>query len=41
MQAFGEAPGPLTAVALMSDTDNTASRLDAWFGALRLSHAVR
>jgi hypothetical protein len=41
MQAFGEAPGPLTAVALMSDTDNTASRLDAWFGALRLSPAVR
>lgn len=36
-QAFGEAPGPLMAVALMSDTDNTASQLDAWFGALRLS----
>jgi hypothetical protein len=36
MLAFGEAPGPLMAVALMSDTDNTASRLEAWFGALRL-----
>jgi hypothetical protein len=35
--AFGEAPGPLLALALMSDTDNTASRLDAWYGALRLS----
>lgn len=41
IQAFGEAPGPLTAVALMSDTDNTASRLDAWFGALRLATPVQ
>jgi hypothetical protein len=40
-RAFGEAPGPLLAVGLMSDTDNTRSRLDAWFGALRLSAAVR
>ncbi len=35
--AFGEAPGALSGLALMSDTDNTASRLEAWFGALRLS----
>jgi hypothetical protein len=35
-RAFGEAPGPLMAVGLMSDTDNTGSRLNAWFGPLRL-----
>jgi len=39
--AFGEAPGPLLALALMSDTDNTASRLDAWYGALRLSRETQ
>lgn len=36
MQAFGEEPGPLRAIALMSDTDNTQSRATAWYGALRL-----
>jgi hypothetical protein len=35
-RAFGEAPGPLMAVGLMSDTDNTGSQLNAWFGPLRL-----
>lgn len=35
-QAFGEEPGPLLAVALMTDTDNTQSRLTAWYGPLRL-----
>lgn len=34
--AFGEAPGPLLAVALMTDTDNTQSRLRAWYGPLSL-----
>jgi Protein of unknown function (DUF3047) len=37
LQAFGEPPGPLVAVALMTDTDNTQSRLKAWYGALTLS----
>jgi hypothetical protein len=37
--AFGEAPGPLVAVALMTDTDNTNSRLRAWYGPLQLSPA--
>jgi Protein of unknown function (DUF3047) len=37
LQAFGEPPGPLLAVALMTDTDNTQSRLKAWYGALTLS----
>ena len=34
--AFGEEPGPLRAVALMTDTDNTRSALTAWYGALTL-----
>lgn len=36
IRAFGEPPGPLVAVALMTDTDNTASSLKAWYGPLRL-----
>lgn len=36
IRAFGEEPGPLLAVALMTDTDNTQSTLKAWYGALRL-----
>jgi len=36
LKAFGEPPGPLTAVALMTDTDNTQSRLRAWYGGLTL-----
>lgn len=34
--AFGEEPGPLRAVALMTDTDNTRSALTAWYGALKM-----
>lgn len=34
--AFGEEPGPLRTVALMTDTDNTQSRLTAWYGPLKL-----
>jgi hypothetical protein len=30
--AFGEDPGPLTAIALMTDSDNTRSRAEAWYG---------
>jgi hypothetical protein len=36
IRAFGEVPGPLLAIALMTDTDNTSSRLQAWYGRLRL-----
>jgi hypothetical protein len=36
MRAFGEEPGPLLAVALMTDTDNTSSQLQAWYGPLLL-----
>jgi Protein of unknown function (DUF3047) len=34
--AFGEEPGPLRVVALMTDTDNTGSALTAWYGPLAL-----
>lgn len=37
--AFGEEPGPLRLVALMTDTDNTDSQLTAWYGALKLESA--
>lgn len=30
--AFGEDPGPLKAVALMTDSDNTASSVKSWYG---------
>jgi len=33
---FGEDPGPLRAVALMTDTDNTRSRLTAWYGPMEM-----
>lgn len=36
VKAFGEEPGALKAVALMTDTDNTRSRLRAWYGPMKL-----
>lgn len=38
--AFGEDPGPLIAIALMTDTDNTRARAEAWYGAVHLRRAV-
>jgi hypothetical protein len=35
-RAFGEAPGPLIGVAIMTDSDNTASRAEALYRDLRL-----
>ena len=40
LKVFGEPPGPLLAVALMTDTDNTQSQLNAWYGALTLQPRV-
>lgn len=37
--AFGEEPGRLIGVALMTDADNTVEKITAWYGALRLSEA--
>jgi Protein of unknown function (DUF3047) len=32
IKAFGEEPGALTGIALMTDTDNTQTRATAWYG---------
>jgi hypothetical protein len=34
-RAFGEAPGALVGIGLMTDSDNTRSRTRAWYGPLR------
>ena len=36
LAAFGEEPGALTGIALMTDTDNTQSQATAWYGPVRL-----
>ncbi len=35
-RAFGEEPGPLVAIAVMTDSDNTRSRTRAWYGPVTL-----
>lgn len=35
-RCYGEAPGPLIGVAVMTDTDNTQSHIHAWYGPIRL-----
>ncbi|MGV3741962.1 MAG: DUF3047 domain-containing protein [Burkholderiaceae bacterium] len=35
-KAFGEKPGRLIGVGIMTDTDNTGEVVDAWYGDLRL-----
>jgi hypothetical protein len=35
VRAFGEDPGALIGVAVMTDTDNTQSRAEAWYGEIR------
>lgn len=35
-RAFGEAPGALVGVGIMTDCDNTRSQVKAWYGPLRL-----
>jgi len=36
---FGEEPGRLTSVAIMTDSDNTGSSVRAWYGPVRLEPA--
>lgn len=36
-QAFGESPGALVAIGLMTDSDNTQSTTRAWYGAMSLT----
>jgi hypothetical protein len=40
-RAFGEPPGALVGVAIMTDSDNTRSTARAWYGPLRLTSARR
>lgn len=40
VRAFGEAPGALVGIAIMTDTDNTRSRAQAWYGPVRLVPAA-
>ncbi|NQW82129.1 MAG: DUF3047 domain-containing protein [Polaromonas sp.] len=35
-KAFGEAPGALVAIGIMTDTDNTRGAAQAWYGPVRL-----
>lgn len=37
VKAFGEAPGALLRIAIMTDNDNTCSQTRAWYGPLRFS----
>ena len=38
-RAFGEPPGALIGMAIMTDTDNTRSTAQAWYGPVQLVHA--
>jgi hypothetical protein len=38
-RAYGEPPGALVGVALMTDSDNTRSMAKAWYGAVRVQAA--
>ncbi|HTL75194.1 MAG TPA: DUF3047 domain-containing protein [Casimicrobiaceae bacterium] len=40
VRAFGEEPGMLTAVGVMTDTDNTGSHAEAWYGDIRFGPAA-
>lgn len=40
VRAFGEEPGMLTAVGVMTDTDNTNSHAEAWYGDIRFGPAA-
>ena len=40
-KAFGEAPGALVGIGIMSDSDNTRSSTSAWYGPLRLGRSIR
>jgi hypothetical protein len=37
-RVFGEKPGALVGIAIMTDSDNTHSRTRAWYGPLRFVH---
>lgn len=39
-RAFGEAPGALVGIGIMTDSDNTRSTAQAWYGPVKLHRAV-
>ena len=39
-KAFGEEPGMLTSISIMTDTDNTKSFAQAWYGTVSLTPAI-
>lgn len=39
-KAFGEPPGALVGMAIMTDTDNTRTQTQAWYGPVKLDSAV-
>ena len=39
-RAFGEEPGRLTDVGVLTDTDNTGDTVDAWYGDIRFLPAT-
>lgn len=39
-RAFGEEPGPITAIGIMTDTDNTGGRAQAWYGDILFSKSA-
>lgn len=40
LRAFGEEPGALVGIGIMTDTDNTRSRVQAWYGPVRFVRAA-
>jgi hypothetical protein len=40
IQAFGEEPGALTGIALMTDTDNTQTQATAWYGPIHFKPSL-
>ena len=38
VKAFGEQPGRLIAIGVLTDTDNTAEQVEAWYGDIRVLH---
>lgn len=40
-RAFGEEPGPLLAVGVLTDTDNTDGHAEAWYGDIRFAPQAR
>lgn len=40
VRAFGEQPGALVGIGIMTDTDNTRAQAQAWYGPVRFDRAV-